>query len=74
MLHLGHSRGAGVARVVITLSLSLVLAVVSYHFLEKPFLSLKRYFPARQKRPDPTTSVAVTSMPAIDLILARRAS
>jgi peptidoglycan/LPS O-acetylase OafA/YrhL len=74
MLHLGHSRSAGVARVVITLSLSLVLAVVSYHFLEKPFLSLKRYFPARQKRPDPTTSVAVTSMPAIDLIRARRAS
>ena len=56
------------------LSLSLVLAVVSYHFLEKPFLSLKRYFPARQKKHDPTTSVAVTSIPAIEFFPARRAS
>jgi peptidoglycan/LPS O-acetylase OafA/YrhL len=50
VLHLGNGSTAGIERLVVTLCGSLVLAVLSYHFFEKPFLSLKRFFPAQQKQ------------------------
>jgi peptidoglycan/LPS O-acetylase OafA/YrhL len=47
VLHLGHSPVDSVERVLITLTASLILAILSYHCFEKPFLSLKRYFVAK---------------------------
>jgi peptidoglycan/LPS O-acetylase OafA/YrhL len=60
---LGSHALAMVARAVIGLGVSLVIALASYHLLEKHFLALKRYFEAQEEpstapmsRPRPTIS------------------
>jgi peptidoglycan/LPS O-acetylase OafA/YrhL len=65
VLHLGNTHANSIERVVITLSASLVLAILSYHLFEKPFLTLKRFFAARPKQTPPSLPTSIRVAPAV---------
>jgi peptidoglycan/LPS O-acetylase OafA/YrhL len=59
----GHHGLTIVARVVIGVGVSLVVAVLSYELMEKRFLSLKRYFASEPERV-PASAPLLTTSPA----------
>ena len=63
VLHLNHTTADSIERTVFTLCASLLLAMLSYHFFEKPFLVLKRFFaePPRKRRFAATSPFRSTS-------------
>jgi peptidoglycan/LPS O-acetylase OafA/YrhL len=72
VLRLGHTTANGIERIVITLSASLVLAVLSYHLFEKPFLTLKRFFAARPNQSPAAASDKPESAPVFSFMGQRR--
>ena len=59
----GHHGLTLIARVVIGVGVSLVVAVLSYELMEKRFLALKRYFAPERERA-PASAPMLTTSPA----------